>query len=87
MNEHKILVPLAVLSILRKEESVRCVADRLGVTEAQVEKWKDIFVLAGSLALSELSRRLDQSSPSPSPAINEPATEFNALLTTMPPGT
>lgn len=53
MIEHEMGVPVAILAILRRDESVRGVADRLGVTEAQVEKWKDIFVVAGTLALSK----------------------------------
>ena len=53
MIEQEMGVPVAILAILRHDESVRGVADRLGVTEAQVEKWKDIFVVAGTLALSK----------------------------------
>lgn len=54
MTEPDILLPVAVLAILRGNETVRSVADRLGATEAEVERWKDIFTVAGTLALKEL---------------------------------
>jgi len=53
MTERDILVPSAVMSLLRREDSVRGVADRFGVTESQVHEWLDMFVIAGVLALTE----------------------------------
>lgn len=54
MTEREILVPTAVMSLLRREDSVRGVAARFGVTEAEVLEWLDVFVVAGVLALTEL---------------------------------
>jgi len=53
MTEPDVILPVAVMAILRHDETVLGVADRLGVTEAEVERWKDIFVIAGTLALRE----------------------------------
>jgi hypothetical protein len=53
MTGRDILVPAAVMALLRREETVRGVAERLGVTEAQVLEWTDIFVIGGVLALTE----------------------------------
>jgi hypothetical protein len=45
------MIPVVVLSVLRRGNSVRGAADRLGVTEAQIREWIDVFVVAGVLAL------------------------------------
>ena len=50
-----VLISAAVMSLLRNEVTTRCIADRFGVTEAQVLEWKDVFTIGGILALSELS--------------------------------
>jgi hypothetical protein len=43
----------SVLAILRRDLTPSCVADRFGVTEAEVLEWQDIFLAAGVLALAE----------------------------------
>ncbi len=55
MSTPPVLITAAVMSMLRKELTVRCVADRFGVTEAQVLEWKDIFMIGGVLALTDAS--------------------------------
>lgn len=54
MSNREILIVASVLALLRGEISVRGVAERFGVTEAQVRRWKDVFEIAGMLALSEV---------------------------------
>ncbi len=51
-----ITVATSVLALLRRDVTASCIADRYGVTEAQVLEWQDVFVLAGSLALAEFQR-------------------------------
>jgi hypothetical protein len=51
-----ITVATSVLSLLRRDVTASCIADRYGVTEAQVLEWQDVFILAGSLALAEFQR-------------------------------
>ncbi len=46
----------SVLAILRRDVTASCVADRYGVTEAQIHEWLDVFVIAGVLALAEIQR-------------------------------
>ncbi len=46
----------SVLAMLRRDLTPRCVADRFGVTEAEVLEWQDIFLAAGVLALAEFRR-------------------------------
>lgn len=53
MTGRDILTPAAMLAILRREETVRGVAERFGVTEAQVLEWTDVFVVGGVLALTD----------------------------------
>ncbi len=48
-----ILVPTAIMALLRGDETVQSVAAQCGVSEAEVEKWRDVFVVSGVLALSE----------------------------------
>jgi hypothetical protein len=52
MSTPTVLASAAVMSLLRKEVTTRCIADRFGVTEAQVSEWMDIFIIGGVLALS-----------------------------------
>lgn len=49
---HEIKVVAAVLAHIRGEITASCVADSLGVTELQVQAWKDIFQVAGVVALT-----------------------------------
>src|SRR5690348_11951878 len=51
-----ITVASSVLALLRRDVTASCVADRFGVTEAQVLEWQDVFLAAGVLALAELQR-------------------------------
>ncbi len=48
-----ITVASSVLALLRRDVTASCIADRFGVTEAQVLEWQDIFLVAGLLALAE----------------------------------
>ena len=48
----EIKIVAAVLAHIRGEVTASCVADSLGVTELQVHAWKDIFQVAGVVALS-----------------------------------
>src|SRR5262245_40108522 len=50
-----VLISAAVMSLLRNEVTMRCIADRFGVTEIQVSEWRDIFTVGGILALAELN--------------------------------
>lgn len=54
MRNRELLMMASVLALLRGEVTVRGVAERFGVTEAQVARWKDVFEIAGTLALSDL---------------------------------
>lgn len=54
MTDYDILVPAGVMAILRREDSARGMAERLGVSEAQVHEWMDVFTIAGALALNSL---------------------------------
>ena len=54
MQSSIVQISAAVLSILRKDVTTRCVADRFGVAESQVHEWVDIFTVGGVLSLSEL---------------------------------
>jgi hypothetical protein len=49
---HEIKIVAAVLAHIRGEITASCVADSLGVTELQVQAWKDIFQVAGVVALT-----------------------------------
>jgi hypothetical protein len=49
---HEIKIVAAVLAHVRGETTASCVADSFGVTEAQVQGWKDIFQVAGVVALT-----------------------------------
>jgi hypothetical protein len=48
---NEIRITAAILSLIRGESTASCVADAYGVTEVQVERWKDIFQVAGVVAL------------------------------------
>jgi hypothetical protein len=54
MTNREILMMASVLALFRGETTVRGVAERFGVTEAQVMRWMDVFEIAGTLALAEL---------------------------------
>jgi hypothetical protein len=54
MSNRDLLLMASILALLRGEMTVRGVAERFGVTEAQVARWRDIFEIAGMLALSNL---------------------------------
>jgi len=56
MTNYDILIPTAVMALLRHEESVRGIADRFGVTECEVLTWRDLFVVAGVVALTGYRR-------------------------------
>jgi transposase-like protein len=64
MCEREIRVPTSVLALLRGDLSVRCVAERFGVTEAQVAEWRDTFVVAGALALARMCAKGGESGKS-----------------------
>jgi hypothetical protein len=46
-------VASSVLALIRRDVTASYVADRFGVTEAQVLEMQDLFVIAGVLALAE----------------------------------
>lgn len=48
-----ITVASSVLALLRRDVTASFLADRYGVTEAQVLEWQDVFLVAGVLALAE----------------------------------
>lgn len=49
---HQNQIVAAVLASVRGELSVSYVADMCGVTELQVQGWKDLFLVAGVLAVA-----------------------------------
>lgn len=49
---HEIKIVAAILAHIRGEITASCVADSFGVTEAQVQGWKDVFLVAGVVALT-----------------------------------
>lgn len=56
MTNYDILIPTAVMALLRGDDSVRGIADRFGVTECEVLTWRDLFVVAGVVALTHYRR-------------------------------
>ncbi len=54
MSTKYISVQSSVLALIRGDLTVSCVADRFGVTEAEVREWQDTFLVAGILALNTL---------------------------------
>ncbi len=54
MPNREILMMASVMALIRGEVTVRGIAERFGVTEAQVLGWKDVFEIAGILALAEV---------------------------------
>ena len=93
MTERDIVVPAAVLSLMRREDSARGLADRFGVTEAQVIEWHDIFVAAGIVALTEFRkgrlrggpRHAITTTPLPDPGTScEPMTTAHSATTAQP---
>lgn len=53
MLNSDVTIVVAILALLRGDLSVRCIADRFGVTEALVCEWRDVFIVAGSFAVKE----------------------------------
>ncbi|QDU49572.1 hypothetical protein Pan110_19100 [Gimesia panareensis] len=89
MIERDICVSAALMALLRREETVRGIAARFGVTEAQVLEWQDIFVAAGILAVTNY-RNGRRFGPASSVSAEQPGEVraggcFNdAFLTTTP---
>ncbi len=54
MSSQHVSVQTSVLAMLRGDVTASCVADRFGVTESQVHRWSDTFLVAGILALDDL---------------------------------
>jgi hypothetical protein len=52
VSKAEIAIVSSVMALLRGDVSASYIADQFGVTEAQVNEWKDIFVVAGVLALT-----------------------------------
>ena len=52
----EIKIAAAVLALIRGELAASCIADTFGATEAQVQRWKDIFQVAGIVALTNALR-------------------------------
>ena len=69
---HEIKIVAAVLAHIRGELTAAHVADMFGVTEAQVHAWKDIFQVAGVVALMNALTGGGPCDPDPSPAPGEP---------------
>jgi hypothetical protein len=59
-----ILIPCSVMALLRGDVSAGYIADRFGVTEAQVLEWKDVFLVAGTMAVAGMQRAQGSSGPS-----------------------
>ena len=53
MTKRELKIMTAVKALVRGDLTVRGLAERFGVTEAQVESWKDVFEMAGTLALAD----------------------------------
>lgn len=49
----------AVLSLLRQEESAGSIARRLGVSEATLYRWRDVFLAGGDAALESQNGQVD----------------------------
>jgi len=54
MSKRDLLLMASIRAVIRGDMAVRGVAERFGVTEAQVARWRDIFEIAGMLALSHV---------------------------------
>ena len=94
MLNSNITIPAGVLALLRGDISARCLADRFGVTESLVYEWRDVFIVAGVLALNEHGQRSGaaarraQGNPRHQPGHLQDPTTFECLLsdpTTVPP--
>jgi transposase-like protein len=55
MIDPNVRLAAAVMSVIRRDDSVRGVADRFGVAESVVREWIDVFVVGGAMALSGLA--------------------------------
>ncbi|QDT91634.1 aldo-keto reductase family protein [Gimesia algae] len=89
MIERDICVSAALMALLRREETVRGIAARFGVTEAQVLEWQDVFIAAGVLAVTNYrnGRRFGASSSASAEELGESlagASFFEPFLTTTP---
>lgn len=89
MIERDICVSAALMALLRREETVRGIAARFGVTEAQVLEWQDVFVSAGILAVTNYRNGRRFGSTSAMSADEPGATRsggplFASYLTTTP---
>lgn len=89
MIERDICVSAALMALLRREETVRGIAARFGVSEAQVLEWQDIFVAAGVLAVTNYrnARRFGASPSTTSEEYGESRAgcyHFHPELTTTP---
>ena len=49
---HEIKIVAAVLSLIRGDVTASYIAESFGVTELQVHGWRDIFQIAGVVALT-----------------------------------
>lgn len=52
--DNEIKTVAAVFALIRGEITASCVAETFGVTELQVQNWKDIFQVAGVVALTNM---------------------------------
>jgi hypothetical protein len=46
-------IQTSILALVRGKLSARAIADRMGVTEEQVLRWRDTFLTAGTIALAD----------------------------------
>src|SRR5436309_2181108 len=53
MTANRLAIQTSILALLRGDLTASYIADRFGVTEAQVLEWRDTFLVAGVLALDE----------------------------------
>ena len=81
-------VPTLILAMVRGKLRARYIADRLGVTEEQVLRWRDVFMIAGTIALADEVRGHAGAQYSPfSTCIPEDPTTTTTTTTTPHPGT
>lgn len=56
MLSFDISVSCSIMALLRGDLSPSYIADRFGVTEREVLEWRDIFLVAGTMALANIMR-------------------------------
>ena len=86
---HEIKIVAAVLANIRGEISMDCIAYSFGVTDLQVQEWKDVFQVAGPVALMNALKpdANGDESLDMGPAMVLGASRFAASEpTTFPPG-